>query len=127
MDWATFETEVEAAIAELPADFRSAIDNVAILLEDEADPATQREMDLAHPWDLLGLYRGVPWPDRGASYAGAEPDQVLLYRNAIVDYAGHHRLAVSDCVRNVLIHELGHYMGFDDDQLEGIEHGDDGA
>jgi predicted Zn-dependent protease with MMP-like domain len=123
MDMDAFAAEVEAAIAELPGEFRAAVDNVAVLVEDHADEATQAEMALDHPLDLLGLYRGLPLPERGSGYAGAEPDQVLLYREAIVDYAGYHGLAVADCVRNTLIHELGHYLGYDDDQLERIEHG----
>jgi len=125
MDMDRFAAEVETAIAELPAEFRAAVDNVAVLVEDHADAATQAEMDLAHPLDLLGLYRGWPLPDRGSSYAGTEPDQVYLYREAILDYADHYDIAVAHCVRNTLIHELGHYLGYDDDQLERIEHGPD--
>ncbi|HKJ70972.1 MAG TPA: metallopeptidase family protein [Gammaproteobacteria bacterium] len=123
MDMDRFAAEVETAIAELPPEFRAAVDNVAVLLEDRADEATRVEMELAHPLDLLGLYRGLPLPGRGAGYAGAEPDQVLLYREAILDYAGRHRLDPGACIRNTLIHELGHYLGYDDDQLDRIEHG----
>jgi predicted Zn-dependent protease with MMP-like domain len=124
MDMDSFAAEVETAIGELPAEFRAAVENVAVLLEDYADEVTQREMALAHPLDLLGLYRGLPLPERGGTYAGAQPDEVHLYREAIVDYADYHGLAVTDCIRNTLIHELGHYLGYDDDQLERIEHGD---
>jgi predicted Zn-dependent protease with MMP-like domain len=92
-------------------------------VEEHADAATQAEMALEHPLDLLGLYRGLPLPDRGGTYAGAEPDQVFLYREAILDYAEYYGLSVAHCVRNTLIHELGHYLGYDDDQLERIEHG----
>ncbi|MEF8792955.1 metallopeptidase family protein [Thiohalorhabdus sp.] len=123
MHMEAFAAEVETAIGELPPEFRAAVENVAVLVEDWADKATQAEMSLAHPLDLLGLYRGLPLPDRGGTYAGAEPDQVLLYRKAILDYADRHGLAVTECIRNTLIHELGHYLGYDDDQLERIEHG----
>lgn len=118
-----FAAEVETAIGELPPEFRAAVENVAVLVEDRADEATVVEMELAHPLDLLGLYRGLPLPDRGGTYAGAEPDQVHLYREAILDYADYYRLSVTDCIRNTLIHELGHYLGYDDEQLEYIEHG----
>ena len=113
MDMEAFAAGVETAIGELPPEFRAAVENVA----------TMAEMELSHPLDLLGLYRGLPLPDRGGTYAGAEPDQVLLYREAILDYADQHGLSVTDCIRNTLIHELGHYLGFDDEQLELIEHG----
>lgn len=123
MDMERFAAEVETAIGELPPELRAAVENVAVLLEDRADETTQAEMGLEHPLDLLGLYRGLPLPERGGSYAGAEPDQVHLYREAIRDYADYYQLSVSDCIRNTLIHELGHYLGYDDDQLHHIEHG----
>ncbi len=123
MDAEAFAQAVEAAIVDLPADFREAVENVAVLVEEEADAATVAEMGLAGPEDLLGLYRGLPLPERGSGYAGVEPDQVSLYRRAILAYARAQGLSVTACVRNVLIHELGHYLGYDDDQLERIEHG----
>jgi len=122
MDW--FAAQVESAIAELPTEFRAAVDNVAILVEEQADRPTQREMGLRHPLELLGLYRGRPLPFRGSYYAGAEPDQVFLYRRAILAYAESRGLEVADCVRNTLIHELGHYLGYDDEQLHRIENGE---
>ncbi|MFB6260552.1 MAG: metallopeptidase family protein, partial [Thiohalorhabdaceae bacterium] len=96
MDMEAFAAEVETAIGELPPEFRAAVENVAVLVEERADGATQIEMGLHHPLDLLGLYRGLPLPDRGGTYAGAEPDQVHLYREAILDYADRYRLAVTD-------------------------------
>ena len=57
MDMDRFAAEVETAIAELPPEFRAAVDNVAVLVEEHADSATQAEMALEHPLDLLGLYR----------------------------------------------------------------------
>ena len=122
MDW--FAGRVEDAIGELPGAFREAVENVAILVEEQADREPRLEMGLGHPLELLGLYRGLPLPYRGSYYAGAEPDQVLLYRRAILAYAKAHGLSVSDCVRNTLIHELGHYLGYDDEQLHRIEHGE---
>jgi len=122
MDMDEFAAEVEAAIEELPAEFRAAVANVAILLEEFADAETLEEMAIDDPRDLLGLYRGLPLPERGSHYAGAEPDQVFLYREAIADYAAAYGLDMAECIRNTLIHELGHYLGYDDDQLHAIEY-----
>jgi acetylglutamate kinase len=121
MDDSAFSAEVEAAIAELPADFRAAVENVAVLVEAFPDPDTQHEMGLEGPWDLLGLYRGVPLPERGYGYAGAEPDQVSLYREPIRAYCADIGESLAECVRVTLIHELGHYLGYDDRQLEALE------
>ncbi|MFA9460817.1 metallopeptidase family protein [Thiohalorhabdus methylotrophus] len=122
MDW--FAEQVEAAIGELPPELRAAVENVAILVEEEADRETCREIALGHPLELLGLYRGLPLPYRGSHYAGAEPDQVFLYRRAILLYSRDNALEVADCIRNTLIHELGHYLGFDDEELHRIEYGE---
>jgi predicted Zn-dependent protease with MMP-like domain len=119
-----FATEVETAIEELPPEFRAAVANVAILLEEFADDDTLDEMGIADPHELLGLYRGLPLPERGSHYAGTEPDQVFLYRGAIEDYARAFDLSFAHCIRNTLIHELGHYLGFDDEQLHRIEFSD---
>ena len=124
MDMDGFAREVETAIGELPAEFRAAVANVAVLLEEFADDETLDEMGIADPRDLLGLYRGLPLPERGSHYAGAEPDQVFLYRGAMEDYVAAFGLDWTDCIRNTLIHELGHYLGYDDEQLHRIEYSD---
>jgi acetylglutamate kinase len=116
-----FAAEVEQAIAELPEDFRLAVENVAVLVEAFPDPDTQQEMGLAGPWDMLGLYRGVPLPERGYGYAGAEPDQVTLYREPLRAYCRETGESLEECVRVTLIHELGHYLGYDDNQLQALE------
>ena len=65
-----FEAEVRAALDSLPPGIARALDNVTVVIEDEnpADP------------DLLGLYEGVPLPERGQSYAGQLPDRIAIYR-----------------------------------------------
>ena len=65
----TFDDHVRAALDELPPDLAAALENVAIVVEDENpdDP------------DLLGLYHGVPLPERG-DMAGALPDKISIYR-----------------------------------------------
>jgi len=116
-----FQAMAEAALASLPHQFRNAIENVVICVEDEADEETLIEMEMSSPDELLGLYRGWPLPERGVSYSGHLPDTIHLYRKPILDYCGDTGEEIDHCIRHVLIHEIGHYFGFSDAEMEAIE------
>jgi predicted Zn-dependent protease with MMP-like domain len=101
----TFDDHVRAALDELPANLASALRNIAIVVEDENpdDP------------DLLGLYHGVPLPERG-DMAGALPDKISIYRlpleESFPDPAD-----LRDEIRITVLHELAHYFGLDEDRI----------
>jgi len=121
MDADAFQRRASEIFAALPARFLEAIDNVVVIAEEFPDAQTMRQMDLGSPYDLLGLYSGWPLPERGSSYGGLPPDVIYLYRAPILDYAERHGLSVDDCIRHVLVHEIGHYFGFSDDEMAHIE------
>ena len=108
-------------MASLPVQFASAIENVVICVEEEADPVTLTEMNAASSNELLGLYEGWPLPERGVSYSGHLPDTIHLYRKAILSFCDETGERPEDCVRHVLIHEIGHYFGFSDEEMSAIE------
>ena len=97
-----FEHEVEAAIDSLPDWFKRALDNVGIAVADEPNEreraTMQRQCD-----ELLGLYEGVPITRRFTGYSGVMPDIITIYKGRQI--------------RKTVLHELGHYFGFDDDYL----------
>jgi predicted Zn-dependent protease with MMP-like domain len=121
MDADDFQVLAEAAYAALPAHFVAAIDNVVVLTDDYPDVDVQKEMHTRSPLDLLGLYQGWPLPERGSSYGGHPPDVIHLYREPILAYCRAHGEDVAHCIRHVLIHEIGHYFGFSDREMEMIE------
>lgn len=121
MDLNEFQRQAELAMASLPPQFRDAIENVVICVEDEADPATLIEMDAQTSNELLGLYQGWPLPERGVSYSGHLPDTIYLYRKPILSFCDETGERLEDCVRHVLIHEIGHYFGFSDEDMLAIE------
>jgi predicted Zn-dependent protease with MMP-like domain len=100
-----FEEAIDEALESLPANFRAAMSNVAIVVEDEPP----YEPPDARP--LLGLYRGVRLPGRGWRSSGMLPAKVSIFRGPIT------RLAAGDAdrlrreVRHVVLHELAHYFG----------------
>jgi predicted Zn-dependent protease with MMP-like domain len=101
----TFEEHVRAALDELPPNIASALRNVAVVIEDENpdDP------------DLLGLYHGVPLPERG-DMSGTLPDKISIYRIPLEESFPDPE-ELREEIRITVLHELGHYFGLDEDRI----------
>ena len=113
-----------AVLAELPALFRQHVREVVIKVEDFPDAETEREMALESPYDLLGLYRGIPVGH--TSELGPprqDVDMIFLYRAPLLHYWCETGEPLDDLVRNTLIHEIGHHFGYSDDDMDRIEFG----
>ena len=97
---------MRAALDELPPHIAEALDNVAVVVEAEnpEDP------------DLLGLYHGVPLPERG-DMAGSLPDTISIYRIPLEE-SFPDPVELREEIRITVLHELGHYFGLDEDRLE---------
>lgn len=120
MNRAKFEALVARALRKLPRDFREKIANVAVVVEDWADEATLAEMEIEPPDTLYGLYRGIDLTRRDAGYGNVLPDTIHIYQGPIEeDCANEDEMA--EMIRDVVIHEVGHYFGLDDETMEGIE------
>ena len=111
-----FRKHVARAIDEIPEEFQDKMENVEILVEDFPDPETMESLDLDSEWDLLGLYVGVPLTERSVFSASVMPERIYLYRRPILRAA--RGGSVTRLIREVIIHEVGHHFGFDDDQLD---------
>lgn len=110
-----FETLVAKALDGLPREFASLLDNIAVVVEDEASPVDLAEVGLEHPDELLGLYRGIPLTERESTFSPL-PDQVVLYRRSIVGLCSTRREVIRE-VRDTLVHELGHHFGLSDEDM----------
>jgi len=120
---AEIESLAAEAYRQLPAQFRKLTGELLIRVEDFPDKETEEEMGLETPFDLLGLYRGVDLTRKSLGDLAQEPDQVFLYRRAILDYWAESGEDLPHIVRHVLIHEIGHHFGLSDDDMERIEEG----
>jgi predicted Zn-dependent protease with MMP-like domain len=115
-----FEKLVAEALASIPRRFRDAMSNLAIVVEDEPDPALLDEMEVEPGGTLLGLYQGIPLTERRWDYGNALPDRILLFQ-------GPHEREADDeedlvvAIGETLIHEIGHYFGLSEDEIEAIE------
>lgn len=92
------------------------MENVEVLVEDFPDQETLRDLDLDSRWDLLGLYVGVPVTNQSFFSVNVLPDRIYLFRRPICLSAGRPE-RVPAVIRDVVIHELGHHLGFDDEEL----------
>lgn len=111
-----FRKHVAQALEELPDEFRAKMENVEIIVEDFADSETLESVGVKSPWHLLGLYVGAPITQRSFFAVDGLPERIYLFRRPIIRAAG--RLEnVVDTLRDVLIHEVGHHFGFDDNKL----------
>ena len=115
-----FEELVKDALASIPARFRKAIHNVAIVVEEEPSAALLREMEIEPPDTLFGLYQGTPLTERRWDYGNTLPDRVILFQGPIERECEDEEDAVV-AIGETLIHELGHYFGLSEEEIEEIE------
>ena len=115
-----FEATVAAALKTIPHRFRNAMANIAIVVEDEPAPELLEELEVEPPDTLFGLYQGTPLPERGWAYGNTLPDRVLIFQ-------GPHEREAEDAddlvalIGETLIHEIGHYFGLSEEEIEAIE------
>ncbi|MBU6310584.1 metallopeptidase family protein [Patescibacteria group bacterium] len=108
MTYEEFEQLVVHALAQVPEKFARQMKNVAVLIEEGEDDG-----------ELLGLYQGVPQSERGGDYGIGMtlPDTITLYMRPIATEAAESGLSVEQVIQDTLWHEVGHYMGLDEDAV----------
>jgi acetylglutamate kinase len=111
----------EAALETLPPSLARHVKGVAILVEDLADDETLEGLGLDNPWELTGLYRGVPLTQRSVSDPVQFPDAIVLFRDAILVEWVDTGEDLSRLVSSVLVHEIAHHFGYSDADIERIE------
>jgi predicted Zn-dependent protease with MMP-like domain len=109
---------VERALASLPPQFREAVDNVAVTVENSptADDERGHEKRARHDEPLMGIYRGVPLSER-AGYQLVVPDVIAIFRKPVLRVCRSRRQAEEE-VRLTVLHEFGHFLGLEEDRVE---------
>jgi predicted Zn-dependent protease with MMP-like domain len=113
---AEFEKLVEKAVAELPDEFKSRLENVLIAVEDEPTDEDYDLTDTPDDEDLFGIYRGPMRTEMTWDMLPDLPPQVVVFRGPILRNTDTSREAVRE-IRDTIIHELGHYFGLEDDEM----------
>jgi predicted Zn-dependent protease with MMP-like domain len=118
MNQADFVNAAEEALDSLPGEFRSRIQNVAILVEDfspnQSTPRPGHRKRL-----LLGIFHGVPATKKSVFDLSVGPAHIVLYQKNIEAVCSN-EAEVRHQIRQTLIHELGHYFGMTEEQLKDV-------
>ena len=120
-----FEKAAEDALRRLPRRVRRNLENIDVVVEDQASEDLLEEMDIESPFDLLGLYQGVPVQHRGFYYGNVLPDKITLFQIPIESICRTEE-EIKEKVQEVVIHEIGHYFGLDDTRLRELEGEEEG-
>ncbi len=115
-----FEEIVVSALRRLPKFIKEKMKNVDVVVENRAARDLLSEMGLRSPFELLGLYQGVPLDRRGFYYGNVLPDKITLFQISIESMC-QTKEEVEEKVKDVVIHEVGHYFGLDDERLRELE------
>lgn len=121
MDRSRFELLVEESLRNIPQRFKRLLANIAVVVEPEPSPEVYRKLRTSTGDGLiLGLYHGVPFPHRGPYYGNTPPDVISIYQKSIEAICRSEE-EIKDKVRDVVIHEIGHYFGLSDEEMESPE------
>jgi predicted Zn-dependent protease with MMP-like domain len=120
MTRAAFEQLVAEAVTLIPARFRREMKNLALVVEDEPGAELLEEMEIEPPDSLYGLYQGTPLPERTWGFGNTLPDRITLFQRPIEeDCEDEDEIRI--VIGETLIHEVGHYFGLSEEEIEAIE------
>jgi len=120
MNRPAFEKLVQHSLRCLPQRFKQRLKNISIEIEDNPTAALLKDMKI-QSGTLFGLYQGVPLTEREWNYGNVLPDRIIIYQRPIED-AATSPAEIEEIVMDTVMHEIGHYFGFDDDALYIMEH-----
>ena len=130
MDWseatapdaADIEMMAQAAVDALPEAFRTPARAVALRVEDFASEDMLDDLGIDSPFELTGIYEGIPLTEKSVSDQPGKPDAIWLFRRAILDeWIDRGDVALADLVAHVMVHELAHHFGWSDDDIATID------
>ena len=116
-----FEQLVTEAMTLIPKRFRREMRNLAVIVEDDPHPALLDDMGIEPPDTLFGLYQGTPLPERSAGHGNSLPDVITIYQLPIEEECDGDEDEVRAVIGETLIHEVGHYFGLSEEEIEAIE------
>ena len=137
MEREEFEELVTEAIKDLPRFFRRKMQNISIEIEDFPSREVQQQMHVGQR-SLLGLYRGVPLSKRSVWNNFTGPDRISIYQANIEAVAQSQQSdgswneavaatpeGIAKLVREVVMHEIGHYFGLSEEELREAQRNDE--
>jgi predicted Zn-dependent protease with MMP-like domain len=115
------EAIARRTLQSLPEPFTQSLGDVVLLVEEFADDDTLDTMGIEDPFDLSGIYEGVPLTERSVEQSGTLPERIRLFRRSILDEWAAGSETLEHLVAHVLIHEVGHHFGLSDEDMHALE------
>ena len=115
------EAIARRALLSLPEPFAGHLRDVVLLIEEFADDETLDAMGIEDPFDLTGIYEGIPLTERSVDQSVTLPDKVRLFRRPILDEWAGGEDTLEHLIAHVLVHEVGHHFGLSDEQMHALE------
>jgi predicted Zn-dependent protease with MMP-like domain len=105
----------------LPSPFADSLGAVVLQVEEFADDATLRSLGIDDPFELSGLYEGIPLPQQSVEQSGTLPERIRLFRGAILDEWANRDVSLEQLVGHIVVHEVGHHFGLSDEDIHALE------
>lgn len=116
------ETIAHDTVEALPEAFRGPARTVAIRVEDFPSDDMLASLDIDNPFELTGLYEGIPLTEKSVFDQPGGPDVIWLFRRPILDeWADRGDVEIGALVAHVMVHELAHHFGWSDDDIASID------
>ena len=121
-DLAMIEQMAHEAVVGLPEPYRAAATQVLLRIEDFAPEDVLEAMDLHDPFELTGLYDGIPLTEKSVLDQQTQPDMIWLFRRPILDeWADRGNVSLQEMITHVMVHELAHHFGWSDEEIAAID------
>lgn len=121
-DLAMIEQMAHEAVVGLPEPYRAAATQVLLRIEDFAPEDVLEAMDLHDPFELTGLYDGIPLTEKSVMDQQTQPDMIWLFRRPILDeWADRGNVSLQEMITHVMVHELAHHFGWSDEEIAAID------
>lgn len=121
-DLDTIEQMARSTVAELPAQFAAPARAILLRVEDFAPDGILDDLQIEDPFELTGLYDGIPLTEKSVMDVVDRPDTIWLFRRPILDeWADRGDVTLGQLVAHVMIHELAHHFGWSDDEIAEID------
>ncbi|HEY3251933.1 MAG TPA: metallopeptidase family protein [Ignavibacteria bacterium] len=111
-----FHEMMEQALEAIPGNFKSKIENLVFISEPYPSENDMARLNLSSKYSLLGLYSGVPYTHRNTWYGNVTPDRIILFQKNIESFCNSKK-ELFDKIKEVIIHEVAHYFGMDEDEV----------
>ena len=115
------EAIARRTLLSLPEPFAGHLRDVVLLIEEFADDKTLDAMGIEDPFDLTGIYEGIPLTERSVDQSGTLPDKIRLFRRPILDEWAGGEDTLEHLIAHVLVHEVGHHFGLSDEDMHALE------